>query len=204
MKKFKQYSDSLQPFFEAVGRLSKIQRGLIVAAVFALLIGGFVFFSYMPKFQELKATNQKYERVMRELNTAKRKAAELDGLKKEWGRKQEEFKLVMDALPDKQEIPSLLADISKAGRNAGLDFQQFSPKNEISKNFYAEIPVSIKVDGSFFSVFSFFKQVSEMARIVNLRDIKMKNSDKKNFISVKCTAVTYRFISTDNKGQKNT
>ncbi|MDY6904012.1 MAG: type 4a pilus biogenesis protein PilO [Thermodesulfobacteriota bacterium] len=194
-KNFEKYSDSLQPFFEMVGRLSMIQRVIIVIVTFSLLIGSFTLFSYKDKFKTIKETNKKYEKVKKELDIAKKKAALLDDLQAEWDKKQEEFNLVMAALPDKKEIPSLLAEISKAGKNAGLDFYQFAPRGEVARDFYAEIPVSIKLKGSYFSIARFFKNISKMSRIVNIKNIVMNNSDKEGMLSLDCTAVTYRFLT---------
>jgi len=79
----------------------------------------------------------------------------------------------MKALPDKKEIPSLLTSISEAGKEAGLEFLLFQPISEINKDFYAEIPVSIKVAGNYHNVGLFFDNVSRLFRIVNIKDIVM-------------------------------
>jgi len=196
----KSYTDRLQPFFESVGSLSKVQRIAIVIATFSILTSAFVFFSYMPKLKEIKATNEKYENVKNQLSTAKIKAAQLGNLQKQWDKKQEEFKLVMAALPDKKEIPTLLSEISKAGKSAGLDFHMFAPQTEISRDFYAEIPVTIQLQGSFISIAEFFDNISQLSRIVNIKNINMKPvEDHAGAYSLSCSAITYRFLSDEKK-----
>jgi type IV pilus assembly protein PilO len=103
----------------------------------------------------------------------------------------------MRALPEKEEIPSLLAGISQAGKDAGLDFLLFQPKPESPKDFYAEIPVDISVSGSYHQVAVFLDKVANLPRIVNIRDIKMALQSKQgesNELTTVCQAVTYKFI----------
>ena len=194
--RFEKYSESMKPMFEAIGRLSMVQRAIVVVVVFALLIGSFVFFSYMPKYKEIAKTDKQYEKVAKELNVAKRKAAELGALQAEWKEKEEKFALVMAALPDKKEIPSLLSDISRAGNSAGLEFARFVPQQEIVRDFYAEIPVAVNITGPYHGIALFFEKIAEMSRIVNVRDIKMTTNEKNSeLLSTQCTTVTYRFLS---------
>ena len=104
----------------------------------------------------------------------------------------------MKALPEKKEIPNLLASISSSGQDSGLEFALFEPKPENNKDFYAEIPVAVKVSGSYHNVASFFDKVSRLPRIVNIDNISItaqKQTKKEGLsLSTSCTAITYRFI----------
>ncbi len=205
-KGLEKYSDSLQPLFNLVEQLTLLQRVIISIVVMALLVGAFVFIAYMPKFEQIEQLDNQYEKVKKKLDVAKAKAAQLESLQEEWGEKQEQFKAAMNALPDKKEIPSLLNEISRAGNEAGLDFQVFSPLGEAPHEFYAEIPVALEISGEYASIYLFFKKVANMSRIVNLKDISMSLDTKKAtavkdslFVSTKCKAVTYRFLSVAEK-----
>ncbi len=194
MKKLNLSLDSLGPVFEKIEKISKLQRILIYSGSFLLLIGSFVYLSYLPKFQKIGELTTDYENRVQQLATAKRNAAQLTRFRNEMKKAEKEYKIVMKALPDKQEIPTLLSSISQAGRAAGLEFFEFKPKAEIKKDFYAEIPVSIVVSGNYHNVGRFFERVANLPRIVNIKGIKMvpqKGSDK---LSATCTAVTYKFI----------
>ncbi|MFO8048548.1 MAG: type 4a pilus biogenesis protein PilO [Desulfosudaceae bacterium] len=195
MKGFEKYSDKMQPLFESVGKLTMVQRVIISVAALVLLIAGFVLLSFKPQLSEIKQVEQEIQTTEKQLQSAKRKAAQLDSLKEEWTSKAAQFEEVMDALPDKKEIPSLLEDISAAGKNSGLDFQAFTPKSEVAKDFYAEIPVAINVIGSYDRMQLFFEKVANMSRVVNIKDIKMSTGkDGAETINTTCTAVTYRFL----------
>ena len=116
---------------------------------------------------------------------------------------EEQFKIVMRALPEKEEIPTLLTGISKAGRDSGLEFVLFQPKPEIGKDFYAEIPVSMKVTGDYHGVATFFESVAELNRIVNIRDIDMAPDKDSAKLMATCTAVTYKFIEASDTPKKS-
>ena len=77
-------------------------------------------------------------------------------------------------LPDKKEIPQLLTTISSLGKESGLNFLLFRPKPEVPKEFYAEIPVEIQVEGSYHEVASFFSRVGNLDRIVNITNVIME------------------------------
>jgi len=135
--------------------------------------------------------------VQQELAKAKKNASELNDWRNKMKQKEAQYKTVMRALPEKEEIPSLLAGISQAGRDAGLEFLLFQPKPESAKEFYAEIPVDISVSGTYHQVAVFFDKVSNLPRIVNIRDIKMVPAGQKDSggtLTTACQAVTYKFI----------
>ena len=101
----------------------------------------------------------------------------------------------MVALPDKKEIPSLLSAISQSGNEAGMDFLLFEPKSEVVKDFFAEIPVDIKITGSFSNLMIFFDKISKLYRIVNLKNIKIVLDEKnRNILTTTGSAVTYKFV----------
>ena len=105
-----------------------------------------------------------------------------------------QFKTAMRALPEKEEIPSLLTSISKSGQDAGLEFLLFEPKPEVRKEFYAEIPVAINVTGGYHDMAVFLDKVARLSRIVNVRDISMGRTKDGEDLNTSCTAVTYKFV----------
>jgi type IV pilus assembly protein PilO len=105
-----------------------------------------------------------------------------------------QFKIAMRALPEKEEIPSLLTSISKSGQDVGLEFLLFEPKSEVKKDFYAEIPVAMNVIGGYHDLAIFFDKVARLSRIVNIVNIDMARSKEGSNWNTTCTAVTYKFI----------
>ena len=166
---------------DKIGKLSRLYRILISLGIFAVLIGPFFYFVYKPKLEKIVQLRNKAKQLKKWL-------AKME-------RAKEEFHVVMKKLPEKKDIPSLLASISRSGQDAGLEFLLFKPNPERNKEFYAEIPVSIRVTGTYHNVALFFDKVSRLSRIVNFDDIKMVNAKKKGGnLNASCTAITYWFL----------
>jgi type IV pilus assembly protein PilO len=199
MTKKKISLEALKPFFDKIEKLSKTQRILIYVGTFLLLIGGFVYFSYLPKYQSISELEEEYSNLEMAIIKAKKNATRLPKLKKEMEKSRIKFSVVRKALPDKQEIPSLLSSVSRSGRDVGLEFLLFQPKPELNKDFYAELPVSIQVKGGYHSVGLFFDKVAHLPRIVTIDNVKISpdKGGKKGegtILNTSCTAVTYKFV----------
>ena len=203
MKKFDISLKAIEPLFEKVGNISKVHRILICVATFIVITGVFVYFLYLPKFESLNQLNSEYKNFEQRLASAKKRAAQLNEYREKMKIAEAQYKLAMKALPDKKEIPSLLTGISEAGKEAGLEFLLFQPESEINKDFYAEIPVSIKVAGNYHNVGLFFDNVSRLYRIVNIKNIVMATPKEGDSLNSSCTAVTYRFVETEEKNAAN-
>lgn len=182
------------PVINKLEQLSKVQRIAIWAGVLILLIGAFVYFSYLPKFKKIDQLKANLTKIEKELEIAKRNARQLNEFRKKMQDAEEQFKIVMRALPENEEIPTLLTGISKAGTDSGLNFILFQPKPDEKKDFYAEIPVAMTVNGDYHGVATFFESVAGLNRIVNIRNIDMKPDKESTNLTTTCTAVTYKFI----------
>lgn len=184
---------------EKIGKLSKLYRALLCLCIFALLIGPFAYFSFLPKISNIDALKKESETLQTRLATAQAKAKQLKYYQDKLKEAEMEFKVVMKKLPEKTEIPSLLSSVSQSGRDAGMEFLLFQPMPERVKDFYAEIPVSIAVTGNYHNVALFFDKVARLSRIVNIENINMTAAKGTSMLETSCTAVTYRFVETKPK-----
>ena len=184
--------------FEKIAALSRVHRILICAGTFLLLGGLSFYFIYMPKISRINELKIEFEDLEVRLTKARAAAKDFDKYQKKYKEKMVEFKLVLQLLPDKKEIPSLLESISRSGRRSGLEFLLFKPEREVLKDFYAEIPVKIQVRGGYHSLAIFFDQVSRLSRIVNISDIKIKgrkgSKGAAGYLEASCAATTFRFV----------
>jgi len=189
-------SQKIEAFFENIDKLTETHKNLICVGTFVLIVGGFFYFSYLPKTKKIKAYKMEYKTLSNDLRIARKNARELGKYRVLLGYKKTEFSIVKKALPEKKEIPSLISGISKAGLDAGLEFILFQPKLERKKDFYAEIPISIKVNGDFHNLAVFFDKVSRLSRVVNIEDINISvpRGSGEVILSTSCQAVTYQFI----------
>lgn len=199
MKKLNTSLQAMAPMFDKIALLTRLQRILICVGSFLILIGCFVYFQYLPKMETITELEKKQSSLEGQLATAQSKAKQLASFRERKKQAEAEFMVAKKLLPEKKEIPSLLTGVSQCGQDAGLEFIIFQPKEEEIKDFYAEIPVSIKVTGGYHNVAMFFDNVSRLYRIVNMKDIDMKSEQKANNLTTTCTAVTYRFVETEVK-----
>lgn len=197
-------SQRMDSFFEAINAMTKTRRMLLLLLVFLLIGSIFFFLSFRPRQQKMAELNTRLDGLEKRVHMLKNKADQLDKFKKELAEAERSFKLAMQALPDKKEIPSLLSNISQSGHGAGLEFLLFEPKPEQLKEFYAEIPVQMQFKGGYHDVAHFFEAVAELPRIVNIRDITMAPKKIGEPLETSCKAVTYKFVETkpEEKGKE--
>ncbi|MGD9822809.1 type 4a pilus biogenesis protein PilO [Desulfobacter sp.] len=206
-------SGKMDALFKKVGALTKVQRLLICLGSLGLIGAGFYFLLLGPKLDTLTAAREELENQKNILSTYKIKASILEKVEAQMAQVREQFNIAMTALPDKRELPSLLDEISKAGRDAGLEVQLFAPQNMVENASYTEIPVSMTVVGRYHQMAEFFYRVAGFNRLVNMSAINMdqvagKEAGDRNKIQMKCVAVTYMFVEpredgdTGNKDRK--
>jgi type IV pilus assembly protein PilO len=183
----------IDQLFERVESLTKIQRILICVGAFLLLAILFGLLSFWPNWQRIGKLNADYKKLSADLEKSKKNARQLVGLRQEFESKRREFNRVMKSLPESEEISSLLTGISESGQESGLDFLLFKPGGDVNKNFYAEIPVSIRVAGDYHNFVQFADRVARLSRVVNIRNINMARG-KDGKLTTSCQAVTYKFI----------
>jgi type IV pilus assembly protein PilO len=193
MKKMDVSLNSLEPVIQKIGELTKIQRIIICCVTVALVVGGFVYFLYMPKYEDINKLNKDIAAQQEKLKTTKKNAAQYAEFQKKLENAQAKFNVVARALPLKDEIPSLLTSISQAGKDSGLTFLLFKPEKEIMKDFYAEIPVTMNLSGTYHDLGTFFDELAGMPRIVNINRFDMTMA-KGSSLSIACIAETYKFV----------
>ncbi len=181
-------------FFEKIEGLSVWQRIAIVVGVLVLLLLAAGYFLYLPKYEEITALDEKLKGLEKKLATAKVNAAELGKFQAKMQEAEAKFKIALRALPEKEEIPSLLTSVSKSGQEVGLEFLLFEPKGETKKEFYAEIPVAMSIRGDYHNMAIFFDKVARLSRIVNLVNITIDRGKEGRDLNTTCTAVTYKFV----------
>ncbi len=170
-------------------------RLLILAVIIAVLAGAFYYFLLEPKRSEIKSlqtTLQKREKLKNEYENI---ARELPKFEAENKRLQNEFKQAAKKLPVKKEIATLIDSIYSAVNASGLKPIAFTPKKEVQKEVYIEIPISLNVRGSYFELANFFDRIAKLPRIVNIRNLVLKvskNTRKKMILNATFSAVTFR------------
>ena len=179
----------------------KIKMALPVVIVVAL-IAVFYFLVFAPKYKEIGGLETEKFALQADVDKAEKAAQNLKKHKAELAEAEKRFEQISIVLPKSKEIPALLTSISDHGTSAGLDFNSFAPGGETPQEFYAEIPISIKVRGPYHNVGYFLDQVSKLERIVTVKNITMGSPQKEEgemLLNSSCNLLTYRFTSTDGK-----
>ncbi len=143
---------------------------------------------------------------LQELSESRAVAKNLERFEKEVGQLEAQLKEALTQLPNQREIPELLKNISKLGKESNLEFLRFRPSKERPKQFYAEVPLELVFLGSYHNTGVFFDRISKMSRIINVENFKMapnQKSGNQTLLQAQCVATTFRFLEEPRgKGQK--
>jgi type IV pilus assembly protein PilO len=192
---------------ELVERFMEMSKAKRIALwVFAMAFITFVFWQYFysGKSQEYTQVSESVEKLDARILDERRRAKNLPKLREKVKELDSKLKFALQELPDKKEIPDLLASISGLAKDAGLEVQLFRPQAESKRDFYAEVPVAISVEGTYHQVATFFDEVGHLSRIVNINEISMRDPklvESKFQVKTDCVATTFRYLDESERAQ---
>jgi len=178
--------------------------GVILLLSIALLFAGY-YLDTSDQILELDTARAKEKSLKQEFEKKQAKAASLDAYRAQMIEMQRSFGALLQQLPGKTEVADLLVDISRVGIVSGLEFELFKPEAEIPKEFYAELPIRIRVKGNYHQFGNFASGTAALPRIVTLHDLSISSKGKKNGdgrMIMEATAKTYRYLEKDNTANK--
>ena len=182
---------------EKIFSLPFYQRMLILGAVLAVIIGLFVYLIYLPATDDLARYEQENQTLSAKLQQDQRIANNLPKFRAEYEKMKVRLDQALTELPNEKEIPTLLTNIAGLAKESGLEVELFKPGGEVTKGFYAEVPVRLKLKGTYHEVGTFAYQIGQLSRIVNLNDLSLtspKMAEGRTLLSVDCKATTFRFL----------
>lgn len=191
-----------------VGRWPLPVRGFFVALAFVVVAGlGWYMFVWDDDRPVLQKAEQDELDLRAQFETKQQRAANLEAYKLQLGEMERSFGAMLRQLPGKTEVPNLLVDISQTGLAAGLSEKLFQPGSEKSNGFYAELPIHIRLVGSYHEFGSFVSGIAALPRIVTLHDISItpvdasKSGSGYDNLTMDVTAKTYRYIEDEGNGK---
>lgn len=176
-------------------RLGAIGLIFIVAVVLLAYL-----LAWKPKKPQLDAARAEEQQLLVKLEQKAKKAANLDAYKAQLAEMEQSFGTILRKLPNKTEVPNLLTDISQQGTAAGLDQKLFQPNAQVVKDFYAELPIKMRLTGSFHSIGAFVSGIAALPRIVTLHDVQITQVGKNpgtDELQLDLVAKTYRYLDED-------
>lgn len=172
-------------------------RILVLAGIFVAIVLGIYWFVIRDMRDQLANTAKKEISLKQEFEQKAAQAANLEIYKQQLEEMTKSFGTMLRQLPGQTEIPNLLQDISQTAQVDGLKQDLFRPQNEVRKDFYAEKPIQIVVEGSYHEFGKFVSDVAALPRIVTVHDIDIKpqgGDTKGDNLVMSLTAKTYRYI----------
>jgi len=166
--------------------------GALFILLLVLVFAGY-WFDWQNQLDELARDRAKEQDLRTAFLDKKKQAVNLEAYRKQLAEIEESFGEMLKQLPNKSEMEALLTDINQAGLGRGLQFELFRPAPaETRSEFYAELPITIKLAGNYHDIGAFASDISQLSRIVTLNDIALSTS--KSGLVLDATAKTFRYL----------
>jgi type IV pilus assembly protein PilO len=161
----------------------KTQKLVMIGAgvgvlVYFFLIANYVPFNYPARSKEISALKDDYTKKMSELTKAQQLVNRLPELKKEFELLNQRWTVAQELLPSQKEVASLLRKVTIAGQESGVHFLLFKPGDPKPSTYFTENPVQVSVTGGFHRAGAFLGEISDLSRLVNVSQLKLKGFDK--------------------------
>jgi len=176
-----------------VGNWPALPKALVLLCIFAVIVAAGGLLDWKDQFDALEAA-QKVESTLRVQYTEKKaKAINYDLYRQQLFEIEQAFGALVKQLPNRAEMDALLTDINQAGLGRGLQFELFKPAaQERMADFYAELPIAIRITGNYHDMGAFASDIAQLPRIVTLNDIAITND--KGVLAMDAVAKTYRYL----------
>jgi type IV pilus assembly protein PilO len=166
--------------------------GALFLLLLLLVFAGY-WFDWQNQLDELARDRAKEQELRTSFLDKKKQAVNLEAYRKQLAEIEESFGEMLKQLPNKSEMEALLTDINQAGLGRGLQFELFRPAQaETRSEFYAELPITIKLAGNYHDIGAFASDISQLSRIVTLNDIGLTTT--KTGLTLEATAKTFRYL----------
>jgi type IV pilus assembly protein PilO len=168
-----------------------------LAIVLLLLLGAAYWFDWKDQMERIDAEKVREEQLKSTFVAKKKQALDLPAYRKQLEDIEKQFGALLKQLPGKSEMDALLTDINQAGLGRGLQFELFKPaSSETVRDFYAELPITIRVSGSYHDIGAFASDVGKLSRIVTLNDVALA-ANKDGTLVMDATAKTFRYLDAE-------
>lgn len=176
---------------------------VVLTGLLILCLVGAWWLSWKDSLDALSDRQAQEQKLKDEWTDKKRQAVNLGEYKKQLDEIDHQFGALLKQLPNKSQMESLLVDINQSGRGHGLQFDLWKPGQEMVKDFYAELPISIELSGNYHDFGQFVADVAKLPRIVTLRDLSISPGKDSGTLKMAVTAVTYRYLDEEEMSQQH-
>ncbi len=193
------FSDINNIDFNNIGTAPLAVKLIVIVLAAATIIGLGFYFDTKDQLATYDSVKAKEQELRNTFEVKVKKAANLDEHKAQLEEMRRTFGTLLRQLPSKTEIPALIVDISQTALASGLEIKLFKPGNEVEKEFYAEKPIDLVMNGDFHQFATFASEVAALPRIVTLHNIKLSPGKSGNSMTMNAAAKTYRYLDHDDE-----
>jgi type IV pilus assembly protein PilO len=172
-------------------------RVVILFSLFAALLAaawGFGAIGWSVQLEELEAKKQQEIKLKDDWLGKKKQAVNLDEYRRQLAEIDRSFGALLKQLPNKAEMGDMLVDINKAAQSRGLAVELFKPGGEAAREFYAEVPITLNLTGSYHDIGAFTGDIAKLPRIVTLNDINLTANKNDSTLALRTTVKTFRYL----------
>lgn len=166
---------------------------VLLGLLLVILLAGW-WFLWSDQLIELETKQHEEETLKQQYLEKKRQAVNLDLYIQQLAEIDRSFGALLKQLPNKSEIEALLIEVNQAGLGRGLQFELFRPGQEQIKDFYAELPIVVKINGSYHDFGAFAADIAKLPRIVTLNNISIAPAKDGGILSLDATTKTFRYL----------
>lgn len=179
--------------FRDIGSWPLLPKALALTALVAAIVALGYFFDWRDQWESLEVAQNEESKLKDQYSQKKAKAINFELYVQQLNEVEQSFGALVKQLPNRSEIDALLTDINQAGLGRGLQFELFKPAaQEKMADFYAELPIKIKITGTYHDMGAFASDVAQLPRIVTLNDITINND--KGTLVMESDAKTFRYL----------
>ena len=195
MKQLLEQFKNLNP--RDAGAWPPLPKALLLVAVLAAIIVGGYFADWAGQIEAIGAGQTEESKLKDEYKSKKQQAINLDLYRQQLREIDSSFGALLKQLPNKSQMDALLVDINQAGLGRGLQFDLFKPApQEVLRDFYAELPITLKINGTYHDIGQFASDIGQLSRIVTLNDLALA-AGKDGSIVMDAIAKTFRYLDDD-------
>lgn len=177
-----------------VGTWPLLPKVTVLVVLFIALIGAGWWFVWQEQMDQLEAKRSEEIKLKEDYLNKKRQAVNLDLHVQQLNEIDRSFGALLKQLPNKAEVESLLVEINQAGMGRGLQFELFKPGQENTRDFYAELPIAVKLTGSYHDFGAFAGDIGRLSRIVTLNNVGIASPQKDGMLTLDAVIKTFRYL----------
>ena len=179
-------------FWERLEAIPSQYRWAMIPGMLVVLGLAYWYLVYQPRAEEIARLEEQIAKQRSKMVEHQKIEAKYDEFKAQVATLEEKLRVLLVQLPKRKEIPDLIRQISDLGVNTGLQISLLRPQPEQAKEFYADVPITVRVVGAYHAVGQFFDALGRLPRLVSVSDVQMTLSARA--LETQCLATTYRFF----------